>query len=102
MSSLETMNEASGGAPSLQDLFLFAIKWEARGTVSFEFRSADRYPLQLWEVGSHIDLHLPNGLVRSYSIINLPRDRTWYLLGVALAKNSRGGSRYLHDTLRVG
>lgn len=43
MSSLETMNEASGGAPSLQDVFLFAIKWEARFTVSFEFGSADRH-----------------------------------------------------------
>ncbi len=55
-----------------------------------------------FEAGSHIDLHLPNGLVRSYSLCNPSTDRQRYVVGVLNDRKSRGGSRYVHQQLRVG
>ncbi|ODS74256.1 MAG: hypothetical protein ABS43_10875, partial [Bordetella sp. SCN 67-23] len=49
-----------------------------------------------------IDLHLPNGLVRSYSLFNSPEERHRYVVGVLNDRNSRGGSRFVHEQLRVG
>jgi vanillate O-demethylase ferredoxin subunit len=49
-----------------------------------------------------VDLHLPNGLVRQYSIANAQGERHRYVLGVKRDAAGRGGSRFLHDDLRVG
>ncbi|KAL6866083.1 hypothetical protein ACO1O0_002183 [Amphichorda felina] len=54
--------------------------------------------------GSHAKLKLPNGLVRSYSVVSSGDSgagRT-FELGVALDESSRGGSRYLHESTQVG
>ncbi|KAL7622732.1 hypothetical protein AAE478_006410 [Parahypoxylon ruwenzoriense] len=51
-------------------------------------------------LGSHARLKLPNGLLRSYSIVSGTRNR--FELGIALATQSRGGSRYLHDVTKEG
>lgn len=52
--------------------------------------------------GSHIDLHLPNGLVRSYSLHNAQDEAGRYAIGILHDPLSRGGSRWLHSHLRVG
>lgn len=52
--------------------------------------------------GSHIDLHLPNGMVRQYSLTNGPADTERYRIGVARDAASRGGSATIHDDLEVG
>ncbi|WQF88651.1 Putative 2Fe-2S ferredoxin-type iron-sulfur binding domain, yiiM-like, 3-alpha helix [Colletotrichum destructivum] len=50
--------------------------------------------------GAHAKLKLPNGLLRSYSIVS--GDRNKFELGIALNDSSRGGSRYLHESMAVG
>ncbi|MGV8455936.1 oxidoreductase, partial [Pseudomonas aeruginosa] len=55
-----------------------------------------------FSAGAHIDLHLPNGLVRSYSLLNSPEDCGRYVLGILRYRGSRGGSAFVHDSLRVG
>ncbi|KAL2687423.1 hypothetical protein Neosp_004984 [[Neocosmospora] mangrovei] len=58
--------------------------------------------------GSHARLKLPNGLIRSYSIVSTAdkKDKTnvgnLFELGVALDDKSRGGSRYLHEHAQLG
>ena len=47
---------------------LTAIRYVARDTSLFEFRSVDGKPLPAYEPGAHIDLHLPSGLLRNYSL----------------------------------
>ena len=79
-----------------------AIRAEATGIVSVEFRAPDGADLPPFEAGAHIDLHLPNGIVRSYSLSNSPQERQRYVVGVLKDGNSRGGSRYVHEQLRVG
>ncbi|VCU71191.1 Phenoxybenzoate dioxygenase subunit beta [Pigmentiphaga humi] len=87
---------------SLLTVLVQAIRLEAQGIISVEFRSPDGADLPAFEAGSHIDLHLPNGLVRSYSLFNSPAERHRYVVGVLNDRNSRGGSRYVHEQLRVG
>lgn len=58
--------------------------------------------LPAFTAGGHIDLHLPNGLVRSYSLCGAEGQSDSYVLAVARDKNSRGGSHYIHDRLRLG
>ncbi|KAL2131819.1 hypothetical protein VTI74DRAFT_4563 [Chaetomium olivicolor] len=50
--------------------------------------------------GAHAKIRLGNGLVRAYSVVDGDRNR--FQLGVALGEKSRGGSRYLHEEVRVG
>ena len=79
-----------------------AMRHEATGIVSVELVSPDGAELPAFAAGAHIDLHLPNGLVRSYSLWNAPQERHRYVIGVLNDRNSRGGSRYVHEQLRVG
>lgn len=86
---------------SLITVLVHTIRLEAQGIISVEFRPVSG-DLPAFEAGSHIDLHLANGLVRSYSLLNSPDDRNRYVVGVLNDKNSRGGSRFVHEQLRVG
>ena len=79
-----------------------AMRFEANGIVSVELVSPHGAELPAFAAGAHIDLHLPNGVVRSYSLWNSPQERHRYVIGVLHDKNSRGGSRYVHEQLRVG
>jgi ferredoxin-NADP reductase len=58
--------------------------------------------LPSFSAGAHIDLHLGNGLVRSYSLTNPASERHRYVIGVKKEALGRGGSRYIHERLRVG
>ncbi len=84
------------------ELRLRAVRWEADGILSMELAAPDNRVLPGWEVGAHVDLHLPNGIVRSYSLVNQPGDNRRYLVAVALDRQSRGGSRFVHQSLRPG
>ncbi|KAF2836030.1 3-chlorobenzoate-3,4-dioxygenase reductase subunit [Patellaria atrata CBS 101060] len=50
--------------------------------------------------GSHVRLHLPGKLVRAYSVVSGSTNA--FTLGIALDAQSRGGSKYIHETVRVG
>ncbi|MFK7858962.1 MAG: Rieske 2Fe-2S domain-containing protein [Granulosicoccus sp.] len=52
--------------------------------------------------GAHIDVHLPNALVRQYSLINGPGQTDHYAIAVKHLADSSGGSRALHETIKVG
>jgi ferredoxin-NADP reductase len=79
------------------------MRHEAEGVISIELRpTPGAEPFPSFEPGAHIDLHLPNGLMRSYSLLNSVTDSRRYVIGVLNDRNSRGGSRYLHQQLRVG
>ncbi|KAI0972213.1 PK beta-barrel-protein domain-containing protein-like protein [Xylaria arbuscula] len=52
------------------------------------------------KIGSHVRLKLPNGLLRSYSVVSGNENR--FELGIALEEPSRGGSAYLHKHTKEG
>ena len=64
--------------------------------------AADGAALPAFTAGAHIDLHLPGGLVRPYSLCNSPAERHRYQLGVLREPVSRGGSVAVHDALAEG
>jgi ferredoxin-NADP reductase len=82
---------------------LRSITREARDINSYEFRSLPgNAGLPAFTAGAHVDLHLPNGMVRSYSLSNPQTDRDRYVVTVAKDAKSRGGSKFMHESLRVG
>jgi ferredoxin-NADP reductase/nitrite reductase/ring-hydroxylating ferredoxin subunit len=79
-----------------------ARKWPAaEGIAGFELRAL-RGNLPTFQPGAHIDVHLPNGEVRQYSITNGPGESGSYVIGVKREIPSRGGSQCLHDIVREG
>ncbi len=67
-----------------------------------ELIAADGAPLPAFTAGAHVDLELPNGETRSYSLLNDQGETDRYVLGVLREDDSAGGSAYVHDHLRVG
>ncbi|OQR59254.1 oxidoreductase [Streptomyces maremycinicus] len=58
--------------------------------------------LPRWEPGAHLDLVLPSGLVRQYSLCGDPADTSSYTVAARLVPDGRGGSRELHEQVREG
>ena len=75
---------------------------EAVDIASFELAAEDGSPLPGFSAGSHVDVHLPGGLTRQYSLCNDPDETHRYLLGVLRDPASRGGSLALHDGVVEG
>jgi ferredoxin-NADP reductase len=82
--------------------FVHTLRWEAEDTISVELRPVGGGEFPAFTPGSHIDLHLPNGLERSYSLCNSADERHRYVVGVLKDRASRGGSRCVHEQLRIG
>jgi vanillate O-demethylase ferredoxin subunit len=59
-------------------------------------------PLPGFSAGSHVDVHLPGGLTRQYSLCNDPKENHRYLIGVLRDPASRGGSQVVHELVREG
>ncbi|MCJ1681504.1 PDR/VanB family oxidoreductase [Streptomyces sp. APSN-46.1] len=55
-----------------------------------------------WEPGAHLEVRLPSGRIRHYSLSGDPGDRSGYRLGVLREPDGRGGSEELHTTPLVG
>jgi vanillate O-demethylase ferredoxin subunit len=85
---------------------LRSITYEADYILGFELVALPpAQHLPPFTAGAHIDLHLstPGGpLVRSYSLLNDPRETHRYCIGVNRDPKSRGGSRHVHEVLRAG
>jgi vanillate O-demethylase ferredoxin subunit len=80
-----------------------SARWElAEGTAGYELAAVDGSALPPFEAGSHIDVHLPGGLVRQYSLHDLPSEPARYRIGVLREPQSRGGSAALVDGVKVG
>lgn len=75
---------------------------EAHNMASFELVSADGKELAPFSPGSHIDVSIPGGFTRQYSLVNPSSERHRYLIGIWRDANSRGGSKALYDTVAEG
>ncbi|MGE0733622.1 MAG: 2Fe-2S iron-sulfur cluster-binding protein [Alphaproteobacteria bacterium] len=90
------------GTGQTTDLRITASTVEAEDVKTFELRAIDGATLPAFSAGAHIDLHLPNGLVRSYSLLNCQDERDRYVIAVNRDAASRGGSTYIHNSVRIG
>lgn len=89
-------------APSALSVRVTRKAVEAEDICTFELASADGAPLPAFSAGSHIDVQLPGGLTRQYSLCNDPAESHRYLIGVLRDAASRGGSAAMHEQVREG
>ena len=75
---------------------------EAEGICSFELADPSGALLPVFSAGSHIDVHIPGGLTRQYSLCNHPDERHRYVIAVLNDAQSRGGSRAMHEAVEEG
>jgi len=75
---------------------------EATDICTFELVGVDGAALPAFSAGSHVDVHLPGGLTRQYSLCNDPTETHRYLIGVLRDPASRGGSLALHAQVQEG
>ena len=90
------------GLSDTMNLRLTSIQYAAQDTHLFEFRRPDGAALPAVEPGAHIDIHLPNGMMRQYSLTTTEGEPNRYIVGIKRDRASRGGSTYIHDNLKVG
>jgi ferredoxin-NADP reductase len=71
----------------------------AEGVMELTLESPE---LPAWTPGAHVDITLPSGLVRQYSLCGDPARAGEYRIAVRLVADGRGGSREAHAQLVEG
>jgi ferredoxin-NADP reductase len=79
-----------------------SITYEAEDVLSFALADPAGAPLPPWAPGAHVDVLLPNGLERQYSLCGDPANQDSYRIAVLRENPGRGGSAYLHEQVRPG
>jgi ferredoxin-NADP reductase len=70
--------------------------------IAVRFAAPGGSDLPRWHPGSHLDVHLPSGRVRQYSLCGDPQDTSSYRIAVRRIPNGGGGSIEIHDELALG
>jgi ferredoxin-NADP reductase len=98
---LPALDEPTSGRPRSRALRLLVTSYEevAEGVVQLRLEGRD---LPRWEPGAHLDLVLPSGLVRQYSLCGDLADTSAYTVAARLVADGRGGSREVHERLAEG
>ena len=73
-----------------------------QNVVALTLAAADGGRLEPWHPGAHLDVHLPSGRIRQYSLCGDPRDPASYRIAVRRIPFGGGGSIEVHDELAVG
>lgn len=73
-----------------------------RNVVALTFTAPDRSPLPSWHPGAHLDIRLPSGRVRQYSLCGEPGLRNAYRIAVRQVPDGGGGSVEVHRSLIPG
>ncbi|MDX3458376.1 PDR/VanB family oxidoreductase [Streptomyces sp. ME02-8801-2C] len=98
---LPALAEPVSGRPRSRALRLTVAAHETVAEKVVQLRLEGR-ELPGWEPGAHLDLLLPSGLVRQYSLCGDPADTSSYTVAARLVPDGRGGSREVHEGLRAG
>ncbi|MFD9886880.1 PDR/VanB family oxidoreductase [Streptomyces alboflavus] len=104
---LPALEEPVSGQPRSRALRLRVARHErvADGVVQLRLEGGHLDGLPAWEPGAHLDLVLPSGLVRQYSLCGDPEDTSSYTVATRLIgadEGGRGGSHEVHEALREG
>ncbi|MCA1694577.1 MAG: 2Fe-2S iron-sulfur cluster binding domain-containing protein, partial [Actinobacteria bacterium] len=96
-----TANPAPASATGMR-LLIGQTTWEADNVLSLRLNSSDGTPLPSWEPGAHIELALPSGRRRQYSLCGDPSDTHSYRIAILQVPGGRGGSVEVHTDARAG
>lgn len=78
-----------------------SITYLAEAINGYELVAPRGRDLPRFEAGAHVDLRV-GGFLRQYSLWNDPAERRRYCIAALREDEGRGGSRHLHQTVRVG
>jgi ferredoxin-NADP reductase len=84
------------------DVVVEAVAQEAQDVVSLTLVPASGGSLPTWEPGAHVDVLIPPGLERQYSLCGDPADCGRWRLAALREREGRGGSEWLHTQVRPG
>jgi vanillate O-demethylase ferredoxin subunit len=73
---------------------------ETADICSFELSDPAGGALPPFTAGAHVDVYLPDGITRQYSLCGEPSEFNRYRIAVLREPASRGGSRAMHDSVR--
>ncbi|SEM72037.1 2Fe-2S iron-sulfur cluster binding domain-containing protein [Cryobacterium sp. TMT1-3] len=103
--SARQADAAPGGAPVQpvpRTMVVASATGLAHGIVGIRLKLPDGGMLPVWQPGSHVTLHLPNGLQKQYSLCGDPANRNQYDVAVLRTSQSSGGSSWIHENLVPG
>jgi ferredoxin-NADP reductase len=84
------------------EVVVLSRRVESDGVVSLELGLSSGGPVPSWEPGAHIDLVLPDGLTRQYSLCgSVENDKSWRV-AILREPDGRGGSRWIHEHAHEG
>lgn len=86
---------------SLLSVCVTAKYQAAQDVVCLELSPLDQVELPAFSPGAHIDVHVPGGLIRQYSLLNDCAQHAYYRIGVLRETQSRGGSLALHERVQI-
>lgn len=95
-------------APRVDDHRIEVVVTERRieaydqDVVSLRLQAPDGRELPPWRAGAHLDIELPSGRLRQYSLCGDPADIRAYRIAVRRIPDGKGGSIEVHDALPVG
>lgn len=93
---------APGQSDAIRELVVSRREEVSSGVIALSLASADGAALPPWTPGAHLDVILPNGMVRQYSLCGDPDDHTEWRIAVLRETAGRGGSAWIHDFVRAG
>jgi ferredoxin-NADP reductase len=99
---IEAMKAAvANKSPATLRVRVRSMRWEAPGVLSLDLTAPDLSPLPGFEPGAHIDLNLPSGVMRQYSLCCDHNDTSRYRIAI---RSVSGGlsSQFIHRKLRPG
>ncbi|MDO8864223.1 PDR/VanB family oxidoreductase [Haliea sp. E1-2-M8] len=98
------LSEHSAGMVTASTFLVYvdAVTRESESVQTYVLRLPSGDPMPAFHPGAHIDIHLDNGLVRSYSLINSTGEQDRYVIAVDEALQSRGGSRWISEQVTAG
>jgi ferredoxin-NADP reductase len=88
--------------PAEFDTVVTAHSLIAEDVMRVDLARADGADFPTWDPGSHVDLVLPSGLERQYSLCGQPGQQSEWTIAVLLEREGRGGSKWLHENLDTG
>ncbi|MER7169234.1 cytochrome P450 [Micromonospora sp. NPDC000207] len=92
---------AAGPAGDL-DLVVETVTPATADVVEVRLAAATGDRLPSWTPGAHLEVRLPSGRIRQYSLCGDPDDDGRYRIGVLREPAGRGGSVELHEVARTG
>ena len=86
----------------MAELLVKSIRDAARHIRTFELVDPAGVDMPAFKAGAHVEVQLPSGDTRQYSLCNDPANSRLYRLAVLREIDGRGGSASFHDDINVG